>query len=97
MMIPIFSENNEDGINCALVERVDKPGLLGVAVRGGTYVCALPEGYDGLTSVCMHKGYVIVAHPELPPLLCDPTKGTIELIEQHHVEAKDGKMRLITH
>jgi hypothetical protein len=96
-MIPIFETDDGDAINCALVERVDRPGLLGVAVRGGTYVCALPDGYDGRTSVCMHKGYVIVAHPELPPLLCDPTKGTIEVIAPEHIEARDGQMKLITH
>ena len=25
-------------------------------------------------------GYVLVAHPKLPPLLCDPTTGTVQPI-----------------
>jgi len=91
-MIPIF----EHGCTCALVERKDRPGLLGVAVRGGRFVCPLPEGYDGRTSVTQYLGYVLVAHPDLPPLKCDPTVGTAVLIDPHHIEAKPGRMRLRT-
>ena len=93
-MIPVF----EQGVKAALVERVERPGLLGVAVRGGRFVCPLPEGYDGRCSLVVHEGYVLVAHPELPPLRCDPTTGRIELIEPHHVDGSiAGRMRLRTH
>lgn len=80
-----------------LVERRDRPGLLGVHVAGGRFVCPLPEGYDGRTSVVMHKGYVLVAHPNLPPLQCDPNTGDISLIEPGHIEAREGRMKLVTH
>lgn len=80
-----------------LVERKDKPGLLGVHVRGGRFVCPLPEGYDGRCSLVVHQGYVLVAHPMLPPLKCDPTTGTIELVEPRHVDGRiAGRMRLLT-
>jgi len=90
---PIFPR----GARVALVERVDAPGLLGAAVRGGRFVCQLPEGYDGQTSILFHAGYIIVAHPILPPLKCDPNTGKIELIEARHVEGSTGGMRLLTH
>lgn len=93
-MIPIFEDT---GMKAALVERKDKPGLLGVAVRGGRFVCPLPEGYDGRCAITVHQGYVLVGHPTLPPLRCDPTKGTIELIEPHHVDAHlPGRLKLNT-
>ena len=90
-MIPI----HEQGMRVALVERVDKPGLLGVSVRGGRFVCPLPEGYDGQTSCTMQDGYVLVAHPVLPPLRCDPTTGKVQLIEAGHVQAKAGRIRVL--
>ena len=68
-------------IRVMLVERTDYPGRLGVAVRGGRYVCPLPAGYDDDTRVNVDDmGYVLVAHPKLPPLLCDPTTGTVQPI-----------------
>lgn len=71
--LPIF----ENGQRVTLVERRDRPGLLGVAVFGGRFVCALPEGYDGYTHVEMlDNGQVCVLHPKLSPLLCDPTTGS---------------------
>lgn len=92
-MIPEF----EKGMQAMLVERVDAPGLLGVAVRGGRFVTPLPAGYNGQTSICVYKGYVLVAHPDLPPLKVDPTCGTFELIEDAHIQAQPGKHRLLTH
>lgn len=80
-----------------LVERTDRPGLLGVAVRGGRFVVPLPEGYNGECSICVWKGYVLVAHPMLPPLKCDPTTGKFELIDDAHIVAKAGQHRLLTH
>lgn len=92
-MIPEF----EQGMQAMLVERVDAPGLLGVAVRGGRFVTPLPAGYNGKCSICVYKGYVLVAHPELPPLRVDPTRGTFELIEPKHITAQAGRHRLRTH
>lgn len=92
-MIPEF----EKGMQAMLVERTDRPGLLGVAVRGGHFVVPLPAGYNGQTSICVWKGYVLVAHPTLPPLKCDPTTGKFELIEDAHIEAQPGRHRLRTH
>lgn len=79
-----------------LVERKDRPGLLGVIVSGWQFVCALPEGYDGETSLIVHKGYVLVAHPRLPALSCHPN-GKVELIDPGHIEARPGRMKLVTH
>jgi hypothetical protein len=75
-----------------LVERVDAPGLLGVAVRGGRFVCALPQGYDGYTHVeMMENGQVAVLHPTRAPLLADPATGRVELFDGLH----DGVKRLV--
>lgn len=92
-MIPDF----EKGLRAMLVERLDRPGLLGVAVAGGRFVIPLPVGYNGKTSICVYKGYVLVAHPELPPLKCDPNTGKFELIDDAHIMAEPGKYRLLTH
>lgn len=92
-MIPEF----EQGMKAMLVERKDAPGLLGVAVAGARFVVPLPNGYNGKTSICVYQGYVLVAHPELPPLRVDPTRGTFELIEDRHIEGQAGKHRLLTH
>ena len=70
-----------EGVNAVLVERRDRPGLLGVAVRNGHFVCPLPEGYDGETSVFCESGWVLVTHPILPPLIADPHTGTVSLVD----------------
>lgn len=67
-----------EGINVVLVERRDKPGALGVAVRHGRYVCALPEAYDGYTSAVVDSGFVLITHPTLPPLMAFPETGRVE-------------------
>lgn len=94
-MIPEFEGPN--AIKAMLVERKDKPGLLGVYVRGCELVTPLPAGYDGRVSLAVHQGYVLVAHPELPPLKVDPRRGTFELIEPKHVDGRiAGRMKLVT-
>lgn len=91
---PVFNGQ----VRAALVERTDKPGMLGVAVSNGHYVCPLPEGYDGETSVIVtQSGYVIVGHPKYAPLLCDASKGTVQVIDPCHVEALAGRIKLLTH
>lgn len=94
-MNPHFGDRGQ--VKAILVERKDKPGALGVHRQGGRFVCPLPDGYDGQTSLTVHKGYVLVAHPLLPPLQCDPLTGSVKLIEPGHIEAKPGRMRLRTH
>ena len=72
---PIFA----NGTRVTLVERRDQPGLLGVAQRGGRFVCALPQGYDGLSQVhMMDNGQVIVWHPDHPTLVCDFVTGQVK-------------------
>lgn len=94
-MIPEFE--GPQAIKAMLVERKDRPGLLGVYRAGARFVCPLPEGYDGRCSLVVHKGYVLVAHPELPPLQCDMNSGTFQLIDAHHVDGRvAGRMRLLT-
>jgi hypothetical protein len=94
-MIPEFE--GARAIKAMVVERKDKPGALGIYVRGGRFVCALPAGYDGRVSLTVHQGYVLVAHPELPPLKCDPATGSIELIEARHIDGHiPGRMKLLT-
>lgn len=70
-----------EGTNAVLVERRDTPGALAVAVRHGRYVCPLPEGYDGLTSVVTESGWVLVTHPTLPPLIADPHHGIVRAMD----------------
>lgn len=94
-MIPEFEK--EGAMRAMLVERVDAPGLLGVAVRGARFVVALPEGYNGQTSICVHNGYVLIAHPMLPPLQVDPTTGKFQIIDPQHIDALPGQHRLRTH
>lgn len=89
---PIFPH----GERVALVERMDIPGALGVAKRGGKVVCPLPIGYDMHTSVTYHKGYVLVAHPGMPPLQCDTTTGEVKKIDPAHIAAQPGKFKLLT-
>lgn len=76
-----------------LVERVDQPGLLAVALRGGRFVCALPAGYDGLTQVHrLDNGQVIAWHPNHAPLVCDFTTGKVTQIDtppQLHFKNED--------
>jgi hypothetical protein len=86
----------EQGIRAMLVERRDLPGALGVAKNGGRFVVPLPAGYDALTSVCYHKGYVLVAHPTMPALQCDFDKGEATAIDAHHIVALPGRHRLFT-
>jgi hypothetical protein len=94
-MIPEFE--GHQALKAMIVERKDAPGLLGVHVRGGRFVCPLPEGYDGRVSLVVHKGYVLVAHPTLPALKCDPNTGQIQIIEPHHVDGHiPGRMKLRT-
>lgn len=76
---PVFNP----GSTVALVETKAPPHTLGVALKGGRFVCQLPDGYDGQTNIRMHAGKIIVAHPMLPPLSCDPNTGKCELI---HIE-----------
>ena len=71
------------GIRVMLVERVGMPGKLGVAVSGGKLVCPLPDGYDGQTRVNLDEaGWVLIAHPKMPPLLADPSTGLVHPITQ---------------
>lgn len=94
-MIPEFERPNP--LKAMIVERKDKPGALGVLVRGGRFVCPLPDGYDGRVSLTVHQGYVLVAHPLLPPLRCNPSTGSIELVEPKHVDGRiAGRMKLRT-
>lgn len=81
-----------------LVERSDLPGALGVAVRGGRFVCPLPPGYDGQVSLCVHKGYILVAHPSMPPLECNPNTGETKQIDDRHIAGiGPGRFQLRTH
>jgi hypothetical protein len=66
------------GARVALVQMRGDPSRFGVAMLGGLYVCALPEGYDGRTAVFWESGWIGVFHPELPPLLADTTTGRVE-------------------
>lgn len=94
-MIPEFE--GAKALKAMIVERKDIPGKLGVLVRGGRFVCPLPDGYDGRVSLTVYQGWVLVAHPELPPLRADPSTGTIELIEPRHIDGRiPGRMRLRT-
>lgn len=91
---PVFSST----MRAALAESKIWPGQLGVFVRGGRYVCPLPAGYDGRSSVVVtDSGYVIVGHPDYAPLVCDPGTGETKVIEPGHVEAIAGRIKLITH
>lgn len=81
------------GTRVALVKlREDKraeKGLsgFGVAMRGGKYVVPLPEGYDGMTSVFWVEGWIVVRHPDHPPLLADTTKGTTSSMNEFAMAA----------
>lgn len=66
---PAFPE----GARVALVRQLQDPRYFGVAMKGGRFVCKLPLGYDGQTSVRWINGFIVVAHPKLPPLLADTT------------------------
>jgi hypothetical protein len=65
----------------ALVRMAHDKRFFGVAMRGGRYVVQLPLGYDGLTSVRWINGYIVVVHPQLPPLLADTTTGKTAPLE----------------
>ena len=77
-----------------LVERVDAPGRLGAALAGGRFVCALPEGYDADTSIVYERGWVIVAHPKLPPLSCNTNDGTVTEMNDELIQAQAGRILL---
>lgn len=49
----------------------------GVAVRGAKFICTLPKGYGGPgCELAMIPGNVlIVAQPDMPPLVIDPQTG----------------------
>lgn len=83
-------------VRVALVERIDSPGALGVAMRGARFVMPLPDGYDAETSVMWHEGYVLVAHPNLPALQVDFAAHTINIVDPTHVQGTQGRMRLLT-
>lgn len=89
---PIFNA----GARVALVHMVAVPGIFGVAMRGGRYVCQLPEGYDGMTSIRWLNGWIIVAHPNLPPLLADTNTGKTTALDQAQLDAfiRDAKRDL---
>lgn len=74
---PVFPE----GSSVAMVEQKGDTKKLGVCMRGGRFVCPLPEGYDGDTNIRQHGGLIYVAHPYLPALKCNPSTGVCEL---HH-------------
>lgn len=75
----------KEGSNCALMQRLDegKEHMLAAAHRYGRYVCPLPDGYDGRVRLAAYDGKIYVAHPTLPPLVCNPQNGTHAL---HHGE-----------
>ncbi len=78
MMINSNIPEFEKGLRVMLVERVGFPGKLGVAVNGGKFVCPLPDGYDGRSRVNVDtQGWILVAHPKMPPLLADPSTGKV--------------------
>ena len=83
-----------DGIRVRLVERVDAPGKLGAAMDGGRFVCPLPDGYDEDTSITYERGWVIVAHPLLPPLSCDMNTGTVTEMNDDLIKAQAGRLML---
>lgn len=53
-------------------------GIVGVAIEGAQFVCALPKEYTGpaLELALIDRGRLIVTHPDHPPLLIDPQRGT---------------------
>lgn len=53
-------------------------GPIGVAVEGAKFVCPLPANYRGagIELALIDRGRLVVRHPELPPLLIDPQRGT---------------------
>lgn len=86
--IPEFNK-----IAVMLVERVDAPGKLAVAMAGGRYVCPLPPGYDMRTSVRWINGFICVAHPTLPPLFADTNRGVCESADPHIIEQIKADVR----
>lgn len=75
---PVFQDG---ATRVALVQRVDVPDGFGVAVRDAKFIYALPQGYDGRTSVNFLDGYVLVAHPLHPPLIIDPLTGKVREVD----------------
>ncbi len=83
------------GIRVMIVERVDAPGKLGAAMSGGRYVCPLPDGYDMRSSITYERGWVIVAHPDLPPLSCDTNTGRVSPLNDELIKAQAGAIQLL--
>lgn len=81
--IPAF----ERGVRVALVERQDRPGMLGVAMAGGHYVVPLPEGFDGRTSVFYVDGWIVVRHPDQDPILADTSTGKTSPMNEYAMTA----------
>lgn len=73
----------------------DKTLPLAVYMNGWPRCVQLPHGYDGRTSVRWHNGEVFVAHPDLPALRVSLANGC-RLVDAEHIQAKDGRMRLVT-
>lgn len=82
------------GMRVRLVERVDHPGRLGAAMDGGRFVCPLPDGYDADSSITYERGWVIVAHPSLPPLSCNTNDGTVNVMNADLIKAQAGRILL---
>ena len=77
----------ESGARVALVQMLRDKTRFGVAMAGGRYVVALPEGYDGRTAVHWVQGWIIVTHPDLPPLLADTSTGRTGPMNEHAMQA----------
>jgi hypothetical protein len=80
---PIFNAEAK----LALVQMRKDEKRFGVAMRGGKYVVQLPLGYDGMTSIRWFNGWIIVAHPNMPPLLADTTTGKAMPLDQDQLQA----------
>lgn len=75
------------GRRVALMRMAADKRFFGVAMHGGRHVVQLPLGYDGLTMVHWVEGWIIVQHPELPPLLADTGTGKHSPMNEHAVAA----------
>jgi len=55
-------------------------GAIGVAVAGARFVCPLPKQYVGphVELALIDRDRLIVTHPNHPPLLIDPQRGTTQ-------------------
>ena len=65
-----------------VVQNKAQPHLFGVAVPGGRFVCALPNGYDPLKmKLAFYDGCVLVVQHSKPPLKCNCETGKVEVVE----------------